>query len=108
MLVDLTDRETPAAGAIVTAIVGRPLTDTDAMIDGYLAGRYALPLSAAQPLLTDVAAAIAIYKLHREVTAQKIRDDYDQALTQLKLIANGTVRLSAAGIEPGAAQSTGV
>ena len=45
MLVDLTDRETPPADAIDAAVVARALDDTDAAIDGFLLGRYALPLA---------------------------------------------------------------
>ena len=108
MLVDLTDRETPATGAIVTEVVDRALADTDAMIDGFLAGRYQLPLSAQQPLLVDIALRVAIYKLHREVVADKIKSDYDGALGELKMISIGTIRLSAAGIEPAASGSSGV
>ena len=34
--------------------VDRAIADTDAVIDGYLAKRYALPLTPAQPLVTCV------------------------------------------------------
>lgn len=108
MLIDLTDRESPPTGAVVTAVVDRALADTDALIDGYLAGRYALPLSEMQPLVVDIALAVAVYKLHREVAADKIKADYDAALRQLRDISSGAIRLSAAGIEPAASGSSGV
>ncbi len=100
MLIDLTDREEPAAGAIVAAVVARALADTDAMIDGYLAGRYALPLAETPTLLTDLALQIALYKLHRNVVSEKVQRDHDAAVRTLRDIAAGTVRLDVAGAEP--------
>jgi len=108
MLVQLTDRASPATGEIDAAVVDRALADTDAMIDGYLAGRYRLPLAQTPPLVADVAQAIAIYKLHRATAAEKIDADYQQALKTLREIAAGTVRLEVAGVEPAASGATGV
>ena len=39
LLRQLTDRAAPPAGAIDAEVVDRALADTDAVIDGYLAGR---------------------------------------------------------------------
>jgi phage gp36-like protein len=108
MLIDLTDRAVPATGTIDTDVIGRSLADTYAMIDGYLLGRYVLPLSVTPPLIIDLAQVISIYKLHRNVPEQKIVDDYKQALAILKQIADGTVRLSVEGVEPAASGSSGV
>lgn len=108
MLRQLTDRATPPAGAIDAAVVDRALADTDASIDGYLAGRYQLPLGATPALLADLAQTIAIYKLHGQTVAQKVADDYAQALKMLGLIAAGVVRLGVAGIEPPASGASGV
>jgi phage gp36-like protein len=107
-LIDCTDRATPAAGAIDAAVVTRALDDTDAMIDGYLFGRYALPLAAPPPVLRDLAQVIAIYKLHRDSASDKITADYNGALKTLALIANGTVRLNVAGVEPASSGASGV
>lgn len=107
-LVALTDRGEFATGTIDQAVVDRALADTDATIDGYLAGRYALPLSQAQPLVTDIALAIAAWKLHTSAPDPKVEADYKEALHQLKLIALGTIRLSAAGVEAAGTGGTGV
>lgn len=104
----LTDRALPPAGAIDPDVVTRALSDTDAAIDGYLQGRYVLPLTATPPLLIDLALSIAVYKLHRRAPDPKIKDDYDQALKTLAQISSGAVRLNAAGVEPAANNSTGV
>jgi phage gp36-like protein len=108
MLVDLTDRADPPAGEIDASVVTRALEDADAAIDGYLGGRYALPLATTQPLVRDLALAISVYKLHRDTASEKIRADYDDALAMLKQIANGVMRLSAAGVEPASSGASGV
>jgi hypothetical protein len=57
------------------------------MIDGYLAGRYQLPLTEVPPLVVDLAQVIAIYKLHPFEPDPKISNDYNQALKTLRDIA---------------------
>lgn len=107
-LVSLTDRTTPPAGTIDASVIDRALADTDAAIDGFLLGRYVLPLAATPPLLGDLALSIAIYKLHRRSPDEKITADYDAAMKTLRDIANGTVRLNVAGVEPPASGASGV
>lgn len=108
MLTQLTDRAEPPAGAIDAAVVAKALTDTDAQIDGYLLGRYLLPLASTPDLIVDLAQAIAIYKLHRDSVADKIRDDYTDALKTLREISSGTIRLNVAGVEPASSGASGV
>lgn len=108
MLVNLTDRAEVASGMIDADVIDRALADTDAMIDGYLAPRYILPLAEVPPLLADVAMQIAIYKLHVTEPDPKIAKDYDTALKMLRDIGSGVVRLSAAGVEPAGANANGV
>ncbi|MET4247557.1 DUF1320 domain-containing protein [Bradyrhizobium sp. LA6.7] len=108
MLIDLTDRADPPAGAIDATVIVNALTDADSTIDGYLLGRYVLPLAQTPSLLNDLAKAIAIYKLHRDVVSDKVRSDYQDALKTLQLIANGTMRLNVAGVEPPSSGASGV
>ncbi len=105
LLVQLTDRETPATGEIVSAVIDQALADTDAEIDGYLASRYQLPLAATPLMVTNLALAIAIYKLHRRETDEKIRRDYDDAIKRLKDIHQGVFKLNVAGVEPASSTS---
>jgi phage gp36-like protein len=101
MLVALTDRAAEATGEIDAAVVDRALADADAVIDGYLAGRYALPLASAPALLVDIAAAIAIWKLHLCTPDARVEADYKDALRRLRDIADGRLRIpGAAGVEP--------
>ena len=73
LLLDLADRD--GSGAVDAGVVDGAIADTDAVIDGYLAGRYKLPLATTPPLLADLAAAIAIYKLHTYEPDTKIAED---------------------------------
>lgn len=108
MLVALTDRGDVALGVIDGGVIDRALADTDAMIDGYLAGRYALPLASVPTLLTDIAQQIAIWKLHIAAPDPKVEADYKDALRALRDIAAGTIRLSLAGVEPDGTGAGGV
>ncbi len=108
MLLQLTDRASPPAGAIDEDVVAQALSETDAAIDGYLAGRYALPLAVTPALLVPIALAIAIYRLHPYSPEDKITADYKAAIADLDRIAKGTIRLPVAGLEPQGAASSGV
>lgn len=109
MLVALTDRLDPPAGAIDEEIVARALSGADALIDGYLAGKYALPLAVTPPVLVPIAQALAIYDLHVTEPEKKVQNDYDNAVKRLAEIAKGVIQLTdAAGIEPAAPQGGGV
>jgi phage gp36-like protein len=108
MLISLTDRGVDALGVIDTDVVDRAIAEADALIDGYLARRYALPLSVAQPMLVGVAGSLVIYGLHIFDVSDKIRDDYNAAIKTLTSISQGTITLTAAGVEAPSTGSTGV
>jgi phage gp36-like protein len=108
MLTDLTERGDPPLAEIDADVVARAIADTDALIDGYLAGRYQLPLASVPPLLSDLGQAIAVYKLHRNTASDKVQRDYDGALKSLRDIAAGVIRLNVAGIEPAGSASNQV
>jgi len=109
MLIELTDRADPPTGEIEEDVVARELANADAMIDGYLAARYKLPLAELPALLVPIAQAITIYKLHVYSAPEKIAEDYKSAVADLDRIAKGTIRLpGAAGIEPPSSGASGV
>jgi phage gp36-like protein len=107
-LVGLTDRAEASTGEIDTDVTDRAIADTDAMIDGYLKVRYALPIASVPPLLRDLALPIAFYKLHVHVAEEKVRVDYQDALKMLSAISLGNVLLDVAGAEPAASGTAGV
>ena len=98
-LVALTDRGAFAAGVIDAAVINRAIADGDATIDGYLARRYALPLTVSQPLLADVAGALVFWKLHTHQPDPKVETDFKAAMAALRDISAGTIALTAAGLE---------
>lgn len=100
LLVEISDRADVPTGTIDADLITRAITDATALIDGYLAGRYALPLATVPALVTDLAQRIAIYYAHSNVASEKIGKDYEAALRQLKDIASGLIKLDAGGAEP--------
>ncbi|MES2987676.1 MAG: DUF1320 domain-containing protein [Pseudomonadota bacterium] len=109
MLIQLTDREEQATGEVDADAVARALADTDADINGYLAGRYRLPIEGGVPAkLASVAIAISLYKLHRFTPDDKIAKDYDRAIADLGRIASGVIRLEIEGAEPASSGAGGV
>ena len=104
---ELTDRGDPPAGAIDADVVARALTDTDAVIDGYLRTRYQTPLAEVPPQIADIAFTIAVYKLHRWEPDAKIARDYADAQRALREIADGKIRLTATLIAPTETGGTG-
>lgn len=108
MVIELTDRSTPKTGAVDADVVARALADADAVVDGYISGRYLLPLTETPPLLADLAAQVAIYKLHRFAPPSHIKEDYERALSELGKISKGTVRLPIAGVEIESSGASGV
>lgn len=107
-LIELSDRGEEAATEADAALFNRAIADADALIDGYLKGRYQLPLAAVPPLLADLSQRIAIYFAHANVASDKIRKDYEDALKVLDRIGSGMVKLDAGGVEPEGADGSGV
>lgn len=97
MIRDLSDRATPPAGAIDAGVVAKALDAARDEIDGYLRGRYALPLASPFPReLTTRACEIAFYRLHPGLIPEQTENAYKAALARLKEIANGTFKLDLA------------
>lgn len=99
-LVAVTDVAEFATGVVNEAKVDRAIADADAVIDGYLVRKYALPLAEAQPLLVKIAGSLVFYDLHTFQPDEKIVNEQKLALAMLRDIAAGTVALTVAGLEP--------
>jgi phage gp36-like protein len=108
LLVEISDRGESASDTIDEALISRAIADADALIDGYLAARYKLPLSTTPAIVTDLSQAIAIYKAQARVADEKIAEDYRTALKTLRDIANGLVKLDVDGVEPAASGASEV
>jgi phage gp36-like protein len=68
-------------------------SDADALVDGYLAARYSLPLSSVPTLVEGWAADITRFKLWDDHAPEEVRKRYEDALAQLKLLAQGVISL---------------
>ncbi|SMH62535.1 gp436 family protein [Azospirillum agricola] len=104
----LTDREAPYTGAIVDTVLEQAIASADSVIDGHLSGRYTLPLTVVPPLLTDVAARLAVAALHVDTAPEKITADCQAAIRTLRDIAAGTVQLDVGGVEAAPAAPAGI
>ncbi len=102
-IIQLTDRVDPPAGMVDPAVAAQALAYADNLIDGYLAPRYRLPLSLAQPMLKGVAQDLAWCRLQLVLTEDAKRRQ-DAALKTLKDISAGTISLPG---ETGAAEPAG-
>lgn len=98
--VRLTDQA--GAGLVDEAAIDRAILDIEALIDGYLAGRYALPLDGAPPVLAQIAADLVRERLHGIASPDIVQRRGDAARAQLRDIAAG--RLVLPGV---AAQASG-
>lgn len=108
MIVALTDRGEMSTGAIDATVVDKSIAEADAVIEGYLANRYTLPVSPVPGLLGDIALAIVAWKLHVAAPDPKIEADYKEALRTLRDIAAGVITLTVAGVDADESSAAGV
>jgi phage gp36-like protein len=90
-LIELTDEA--GTGEIDAAAVAVALADTDAEINGYLAGRYSLPLTQTSPELVRLACDIARYRLYDTKATEQVKARYDDAIRKLREVSSGKASL---------------
>lgn len=100
-LIEQTDRVN--AAVIDSAVVARELAYASAVIDGYLAARYVLPLPTVPDLLVGLCCDLVRYALYTDAAPDIVRDRYKAAVASLRDISNGAIKLDAA--TPSAASS---
>jgi phage gp36-like protein len=96
-MIQLTDRT--GDGVIDAAVLEQKLADASALVDGYLAGRYPVPLSPVPGILVGYACDIARYNLYpdAELTQEHpVRLRYKDAIQFLTLVGQGRLNLGAA------------
>jgi phage gp36-like protein len=92
-LVQLTDVADPPLGLVDTTVAQKALDDAEAEIDGYLAGRYALPLATVPGALRVHCLTIAVYRLLGSAADEVTREDYKAVRQYLQAVAEGRVLL---------------
>lgn len=95
-LIELTDDSMPAL-AIDQAVIDRAIGDAGELVDGYLRGRYALPLSPVPGLINTLAADIAVYRLYarrsRLTPPEGVSERYKEAQKLMERIQAGKISI---------------
>jgi phage gp36-like protein len=94
----LTDKGEIRADAIVDSVLDQALADASAEIDGYLAGRYVLPLDPVPANLALICCDIARYRLQHVEPGEVVVKRYEAALKFLRLVAIGDIALGGSGV----------
>jgi phage gp36-like protein len=69
------------------------LEDASSLIDGYLAGRYPLPLAHVPTALVPICCDIARHRLYGEQAPEQIAKRYEAAVAFLKSVGRGELAL---------------
>lgn len=88
----LTDRD-GSLGAIADLVLDQAIADASAEIDGYLGGRYTLPLPSVPAVLTRICCDIARYLLHDERAPEQLQKRYEASVKFLRSLGNGELSL---------------
>lgn len=89
----LTDINKPRLIAVDTLVLDRALEDATALIDGYLVGRYALPLASVPGNLKVMCCGIARYQLMSSSPDEHAKADWENAFKFLVSVSRGDVQL---------------
>ncbi len=93
-LTELTDRD-GALGEVNLPLVTQAIDDASATIDGYIGGRYRLPLPTVPRVLTRIACDLARYFLYDEQldSEHQVAKRYKDAISYLEQVGKGVVQL---------------
>ena len=90
-IVQLTDEL--QQGEVDDLKLSRALGDADADINGYLSGRYTMPLASTPPIVQRLACEIARYHLYNKAAPEAVETRYKDAIRTLEGIAKGLLSL---------------
>lgn len=82
-----------AWAALTISKLNDAIADATAEIDGYLSGRYGLPLSNPPAALTRVCSDIARYYLYDDAAPEQVQTRYDNAIAYLRDVGMGKIHL---------------
>lgn len=86
-ITDLTDRDRD--GTLNVEVVSAAIEQTDMVINGYLRGRFTVPLATTPGLISTCAKHICRYFLSEDLATDRIKEDYERALRWLGEIRDG-------------------
>lgn len=90
-LIQQTDLE--GTGAYDPDTVGRALEDATSLINGYVSGRYALPLATVPDLLVSLCCDLARYALYVDAVPDLVKTRRDDAVAALREVSAGRLHL---------------
>ncbi len=96
-LTELTDRQ--EEGVLDTDVLDSSISDVGAIIDGYLRGRYSLPVGA-NPILTGAASDMVRYSLYTDRIPEEVATRNKDAIATLKRISDGLILLDESTATP--------
>lgn len=99
-MVQLTDVNVPMTGAVVSTVLDARLTDASGEIDGYLAGRMAVPVASPPAMLKLLCCRICYALLMRDNLSEADAADLKDARAYLRDVASGKISLT----QPSAAE----
>ncbi len=92
--IELTDRE--MTGEVNIEVLNTALSDSSSQVDGYLAGRYCLPLKTIPQNLVRICCDLARYRLcsmSSRLITDEVIERYKLSLKELENISKGVVSL---------------
>ena len=92
-LIELTDRADPPLDAIDETVLNAALAAASSEIDGYVGAVAKLPLASVPDNLRGLACVITRYRLSTDQSQGRVRQDYEDAVTTLRDIARGLIKL---------------
>lgn len=99
-LIGLTDDD--GLGAVSDPVVEQAIAEADELIDGYLRGRYEVPLAAAPGIVKRLSATIAAHLLYGRrpgfETPKRVAEDYAGAISTLRAIQRGDIQIGAGSV----------
>lgn len=99
-LIQLTDRSNPPADQVDPAVAQPALDEASAIMDGFIAVKYALPLSTISPILLGICCDLARFRLYADQAPEQVAKRNESAMGMLRNIAQGLLKIDAAGVEP--------
>ncbi|PHS48758.1 MAG: hypothetical protein COB05_04410 [Marinobacter sp.] len=90
-LIELTDRD--HTGVVDQTVIRQAIQDATAEVDGYLAGRYQLPLSQPPLVLVRVCCDIARFLLYDDNLPEVVEKRHKSVVDLLRQVSSGRVSL---------------
>lgn len=94
VLLELADDD--ESGAPDAGVIDAALTDAEGVVEAHLAGRYPVPLTSGDKVVTEIGITVAIHRLYLRRSADApahVKEAYASALARLDALAGGQANL---------------